>query len=102
MKTKLRHILLVAGIFTIASTVTSFAQERRAGIKGGLNVSNMYVDDVDDENARYGFNVGLFGEIISTEAFGLQAELLYSTKGSKFVTDGFVDIKVKKKDTVSK
>lgn len=95
MKMKLKHILLVAGIFTVASTVTSFAQERRAGIKGGLNVSNMYVDDVDDENARYGFNVGLFGEIISTEAFGLQAELLYSTKGSKFVTDGFVDQETK-------
>jgi hypothetical protein len=82
MKTNLKHILLVAGIFALVSTA-SFAQERRAGIKGGLNVSNLYVDDVDDENARYGFNVGLFGEIISTETFGLQAELLYSTKGSK-------------------
>ncbi|WP_331966410.1 porin family protein [Ohtaekwangia sp.] len=95
MKTNLKHILLVAGIMIITSTVTTFAQQRRAGIKGGLNVSNMYVDDVDDENARYGFNAGLFGEIISTEAFGLQAELLYSTKGSKFTTSGIIDQETK-------
>lgn len=83
MKTNLKQIMLVAGIFALVSTA-SFAQERRAGIKGGLNVSNLYVDDVDDENARFGFNAGVFGEIISTETFGVQAELLYSTKGAKF------------------
>jgi Outer membrane protein beta-barrel domain len=56
---------------------------RRAGIKVGLNASNLYVDNVDDENARLGVNLGLYGELISTDAFGLQTELLYSTKGSK-------------------
>jgi hypothetical protein len=67
----------------------------RAGIKGGLNASNLYVDDVNDENARLGFNVGLFGELISTEAFGLQAELLYTTKGSKNVYDNPIDQEIK-------
>jgi hypothetical protein len=92
MKTQLKHILLVAGITILTSAATTtFAQDRKAGIKGGLNVSNMYVDDVDDENARFGFNAGVYGEIISTETFGLQVELLYDTKGSKFQTDGAID-----------
>jgi hypothetical protein len=59
----------------------------RAGIKGGLNVSNLYVDDVDDENARMGFNVGLYAQIFSSEVFAIQPELLYSTKGTKTTYD---------------
>ena len=35
--------------------------QMRAGIQGGLNVSNLYVDDVSDENARFGVNLGFYG-----------------------------------------
>lgn len=59
----------------------------RAGIKGGLNVSNLYVDDVNDENARFGFNVGLYAQLFSSEVFAIQPELLYSTKGTKTTYD---------------
>ena len=55
----------------------------RAGIKGGLNASNLYIDNVNDQNARLGLNIGVFGQILSSDAFALQLELLYSTKGSK-------------------
>lgn len=88
MKTQLKHILLIAGIMILTSA-TTFAQDRKAGIKGGLNVSNLYVDDVDDENARFGFSAGVFGEILSSEALGLQVELLYDTKGSKYESSTF-------------
>lgn len=55
----------------------------RVGIKGGLNVSNLYVDEVDDENPRYGFNVGVYAQLLSSEVFAIQPEILFSTKGSK-------------------
>lgn len=89
-------ILLLSGIFTVASFQTataqqSSAQQAKAGVKLGLNVSNLYIDDVSDENARYGFNVGLFYQVLSTEAFALQLEALYSTKGAKAEYRGIWD-----------
>jgi hypothetical protein len=58
-------------------------------------VSNLYINDVDDENARYGFNIGFFGEVISSEAAALQLELLYSTKGSRAFYDEIGEQEIK-------
>lgn len=63
----------------------------RVGIKAGLNASNLYIKDVNDENARFGFNGGLYGQILSSEAFAIQPELLYSTKGSQADYGGIVN-----------
>lgn len=67
----------------------------RVGIKGGLNVSNLYVKDVNDNNARFGFNGGLYGQILSSEAFAIQPELLYSTKGSQAEYGGLINSTVR-------
>jgi Outer membrane protein beta-barrel domain len=72
---------------TTTTTESSTNSTARAGIKGGLNVSNWYVDDVDDENARFGFNVGLYAQLFSSEVFAIQPELLYSTKGTRTTYD---------------
>lgn len=79
-------ILLLSG-----AVVSSTAQDRRMGVKGGLNLSNLYVDDVDDENARVGFHVGVYGQIFSTETFAIQPELLYTTKGTETEWGGLID-----------
>lgn len=55
----------------------------RVGIKGGLNVSNLYIDDVDDENPRFGFHAGVYGQILSSDVFAIQPEILFSTKGTR-------------------
>lgn len=73
-------VLLLSGFFLVANE--SAAQVEKAGIKGGLNVSNFYQDDVDDENSRFGFNAGVFSQFLITDGFGIQPEILYSTKGS--------------------
>lgn len=75
--------LVVAATFMLIANVQSIAQTNRAGIKGGLNVSNLYIDNVTDENARFGFHFGVYGQILSSEVFAIQPELLFSTKGSK-------------------
>jgi Outer membrane protein beta-barrel domain len=75
---------------TTTTTETATTSTARAGIKGGLNVSNLYVDDVDDENARFGFNVGLYAQLFSSEVFAIQPELLYSTKGTRTTYDNGV------------
>src|SRR6188768_4084781 len=92
---KFLSVLAIAGMLSLLCTDFTFAQTGRAGIKGGLNVSNLYIDDVDDENARYGFNVGVYGQAFSSEAFALQLELLYSTKGSRDTYSGVFDEEVK-------
>lgn len=89
-KNKLFCLMLLTASVSLLTTGIASAQFRKAGIKGGLNVSNLYVDNVNDENPRYGFNAGLFGQPYSTKNFALQVELLYDTKGSRTVYDGIV------------
>lgn len=52
------------------------------GIKGGLNLTNLYVEDVQDENMKVGFNLGLFARLPVARAVAIQPEILYSVKGS--------------------
>jgi hypothetical protein len=67
----------------------------RVGIKAGLNASNLYINDVNDENARFGFHGGLYGQILSSEAFAIQPELLFSTKGSQADYGGIINSTVR-------
>ena len=53
------------------------------GIKGGINASNLYSTDADDENMLVGFNAGLYARLPITDNIAFQPELLYTTKGSK-------------------
>ena len=101
MKTKNKFLIAIvaAGVISLLSTDSTFAQinpSARVGVKGGFNVSNLYIDDISDENARYGFNVGLYGQVLSSEKAALQLELLYSTKGSRaFYETGTLNQEVK-------
>jgi hypothetical protein len=52
------------------------------GVKGGANWSNLWVKEVNDENARFGFNVGLFGRFGEPGSLGFQVEALYDQKGT--------------------
>ena len=84
-----------AVIMITAGTLNEANAQARVGIKGGLNLSNLYVDNADDENARLGFNAGIYGQVFSTDVFALQPELLFSTKGSKAEYGGVIDQTVK-------
>jgi hypothetical protein len=52
------------------------------GVKGGVNWSNLWVKEVNQQNARFGFHVGLFGRFASQHALGFQIEALYDQKGN--------------------
>lgn len=75
-------LLLLLFVLGISQEATA-QMKARAGVKGGLNASNLYVDNVDDENARIGFHAGVYGQVAASEAVALQAELLFSTRGSE-------------------
>jgi len=61
--------------------------EAGVGIKGGLNFTNLFIDDIDDENIGIGFQVGIVGKLPLTEVFAIQPELLYTQKGATAVFD---------------
>jgi len=81
--------ILLSGLATVQaqndSTATPSASEhleRAFGVKGGVNWSNLRVDDVTDENARFGFHAGFFARFASKGSLGFQIEALYDQKGS--------------------
>ena len=84
--------LSVLGVCAILAT-SVFAQEQKTtgersltpkiGIKGGVNLSNLYVDNVKDENVKVGANVGLYAKIPIAKGLSIQPEILYSMKGAQ-------------------
>ena len=91
MKRRLTGVILAISILMAPALVHS--QETNLGIKGGLTWSNLYIDqqDIDDENARLGFHAGIFNQHMITPTFGMQLELLYTTKGSEAEYSGILN-----------
>lgn len=73
----------------LLAAMPAFAQGPVFGIKGGLNYTNLAGVDSQDDNARIGFNAGVFGRTDPASMVGLQAELLYSTKGNRTTYNAF-------------
>jgi hypothetical protein len=86
---KIKVILLSALLLTTTVGFVQAQMEERdplapkIGVKGGINLANLYVDDVADENLKVGLNAGLFFKVPFTSFFAIQPEILYSSKGSK-------------------
>ena len=86
-------VITFALMFSFLISPKLFSQDVSVGLKGGLTMSNLYIDrdELDDENARFGYHVGLFSQIMFFETFGIQPEILYTTKGSKAKYTGAID-----------
>lgn len=69
---------------TVVLGLMAFAANAQyVGVKGGLNLSNLNIDGVDDENMRLGYHFGAFINLPISDGFAVQPEVLYSTKGTK-------------------
>jgi hypothetical protein len=89
---KFLGILTIALILSIMSVTGQSSDQNnlRFGIKGGLNVSNMFTKDVQDNNTLLGFHAGLFLKMPITPFIAFQPELLYTTKGSELTYNSFI------------
>lgn len=65
------------------------AQTDQAGIRASLNLSNLYVDEVNDENTKPGFAAGVYFRKGLSDQLSIQPEINYSLKGSQINYDGF-------------
>lgn len=81
------NILCALILFLTASFGMLHAQEDNVntefGVKGGLNMSNLYTDDADDENVLFGFNAGVYATLPVSDFIAIQPELLFTTRGSE-------------------
>lgn len=92
MKQENKTILLIVALFFISSSIISVkAQSPRAGIKGGINLSNFYIDDIDDQNMRIGYHAGIYGQLPITSFLAIQPEINYSTRGAKLSFSGVAE-----------
>lgn len=60
------------------------------GIKGGINLTNLYVDDVQDEHMKVGGNVGFFAKLPVAKGLSIMPEILYTNKGAKETYNNFI------------
>ena len=82
---KLYFSVAIASLLMIGSVS---AQSVNFGIKGGLNVYNVSVDDESEYDSKTGLHVGFLGHIHLNKQWALQPELLYSAQGAKFTSNG--------------
>ncbi|MGV3559129.1 porin family protein [Larkinella arboricola] len=82
MKKQFINLLFSSAVISSLTLLDAAAQTTpRTGIKGGLNASTLYLDNVEDRNERIGFHVGVFTQIPVSSFFAIQPELQYSMKG---------------------
>ena len=86
MKIKLTITFVVAMLFLVNTTTKA----QSSGLTIGANVSNLYVDNVDDENAKIGLNIGFYNQVKFNDLLGLQYEFAYSQKGAALQYDNFL------------
>jgi hypothetical protein len=85
---KTKQLTLATFLLTCLAFNTSNAQDIKSstpafGFKGGLNFSNLYTDNVDDNNILTGFNAGLYAKFPIANSVSIQPEISYTTKGAE-------------------
>ena len=78
---KIKLSLLIA-FLSIISIVT--AQNVSFSVKGGLNMSSFYGDNLTDKTAKPGFHLGLAADLEVMPSVSLQSGLFFSSKGAKY------------------
>jgi len=73
------HLITAIALFGL---LTVNAQEVKFGIKGGINFTTVL--GTDYEGLKTSFHFGAASEIILSDNFSVQPELLYSSQGSRY------------------
>jgi hypothetical protein len=76
------YLIAVLAVFMMIGTAS--AQHAHIGIKGGLNIFNVYHDNDTKYDYKAGFHAGLLAHIHISDHFAIQPELVYSTQGAHY------------------
>ena len=80
---KMTFSLIVAMLVAVTSVS---AQQLYLGVKGGVNLSN-FSGDLDNADAKVGFNIGLAADYEFMFNHAIQTGLFFTTKGAKKISD---------------
>ncbi len=78
----MKNLLFVLTIVLFGFT-NIIAQNIKYGSKIGVNIANITGDETDDLNTKTSLHAGAVAEIMISDKFSFQAELLYSAQGAK-------------------
>ena len=78
-KLKLSLLIAFLGIISLVS-----AQTVSLSVKGGLNMSSFYGDNLSEKTAKPGFHLGVAADLEVMPSVSLQSGLFFSTKGAKY------------------
>ena len=85
-------IYVTVALAAILMTSAASAQHVNIGIKAGANFYNVNNDNGVEFDTKTGFHAGLLGHIHLAPQLALQPEVVYSSQGAKYVSNG-VDTK---------
>jgi hypothetical protein len=88
---KLLNTCLICALIMLGANTVQAQSKSTVGVKGGLNLSNFYVEDIDDKDARLGFHAGVYGRVYATDFFAIQPEINFSTRGNEIISNGLFD-----------
>lgn len=77
-------------VVAMLAMVTAVSAQMNLGVKGGVNMSNFYGDELDDKNVKIGFHIGLAADYDFAYNSAIQTGLFFTTKGAKY-TSSFGD-----------
>ncbi|WAC02881.1 porin family protein [Lacinutrix neustonica] len=77
----MKKLLFTAAIAVLGFTTVN-AQEVQFGAKAGVNFATLSGDNVDGVDSKTGFHVGVVAEIMVSEKFSFQPEIMYSAQGA--------------------
>lgn len=79
--------LRLSFVVALLAIVTAVNAQVGLGIKGGLNMSNVYGDELNDNNMKLGFHVGLAADFDFAPGMAVQSGLFFTTKGFQYKTN---------------
>lgn len=83
MKTYLT-VALAAILIGGTASAQHNAQKVNFGIKGGVNLTNIYTENSTKPDDKVGFNAGFLGHIHLSRELALQPEIVYSLQGAQY------------------
>jgi hypothetical protein len=80
----MKKSFLISFLF-ILTFLPAFSQQENvtAGIRGGLNMANLYISEVSDENVKFGINGGIYVRNNINRFIGIQSEFFFISKGAE-------------------
>jgi len=78
----MKKLFCFSAIILLSLAIAS-AQQTHFGIKAGVNLASVGIDNGDDYNSKVGLHIGGLAHIHISQHFALQPELTYSMQGGK-------------------